>query len=149
MKNKIIIGMFMLITSLSAFANGAENVNESVIKSFNKEFAGARDVQWVASKDFVKATFTLNDQVTFAFYSPDGNLLAITRNIVSGQLPISLLAELKKNYNNYWIADLFEMAANNDNTYYITLENGDYKLVLKSNGTNSWDVFRKERKQAI
>jgi hypothetical protein len=41
------------------------------------------------------------------------------------------------------------MAANNENEYYVTLENGDYKLVLKSNGTNGWEVFKKERKQTI
>jgi hypothetical protein len=149
MKSKIIIGMFMLITSLSAFANGSEEVNQNVVKSFNKDFAAAQNVQWSISKEFVKATFSLNDQVTFAFYSPEGNLLAVTRNIVSGQLPINLLTELKKSYTNYWITDLFEMAANNDNVYYLTLEDGDYRIVLKSNGTNSWETFRKEKKQAI
>jgi hypothetical protein len=150
MKNKIIIGVFMLITGISsAFANGTEEVNQQIIKSFNKEFAGAQNVQWTTTKEFVKATFSLNDQVVFAYYSEEGKLLGVTRNIVSGQLPINLLTDLKKNYNNYWIADLFEMAANDENTYYVTLENSDFKLVLKSNGTNGWEVFKKERKQSV
>ena len=150
MKNKILIGVFVFITGISsAFANDKEEVNARIAKSFQKEFAGAQQVQWVTTKEFVKATFTLNEQVVYAYYSSDGNLLGVTRNIVSGQLPINLLTGLKKNYDNYWITDLFEMATNNENTYYITLENSDHKLVLKSNGTNGWEVFKKERKQSV
>ena len=147
MKNKILIGVFVLLTSISsAFANGKEEVNERIVKSFEKEFAGAQHVQWATTKDFVKVTFTLNEQVVYAFYEPNGNLLGVTRNIISSQLPINLLTDLKKNYSTHWITDLFEMASNNDNVYYVTLENGDQKLVLKSSGTAGWEVYRKERK---
>lgn len=149
MKNKILIGVFIFITGISsAFANGKEEVNDKIIKNFQKEFAGAQNVKWVTTKEFVRATFTLNEQIVYAYYSTDGNLLGATRNIVSGQLPINLLTDLKKNHSNYWITDLFEMASNNENKYYITLENSDHKLVLKSNGTTGWEVFKKERKQS-
>jgi hypothetical protein len=147
MKNKILIGVFVLLTSISsAFANGKEEVNERIIKSFEKEFAGAQHVEWTTTKDFVKVTFTLNEQVVYAFYEQNGNLLGVTRNIVSSQLPINLLTDLKKNHSAYWITDLFEMASNNENMYYVTLENGDQKLILKSSGTTGWEVYRKERK---
>jgi hypothetical protein len=150
MKNKMLIGVFVLITGISsAFANGKEEVNQKIIRSFEKEFAGARDVQWVSSKDFVKATFTLNEHVVYAYYGQDGQLLGVTRNIVSGQLPINLLTDLKKHYNNCWITDLFEMAANGENVYYVTLENSDHKIVLKSNGTTGWELFKKEKKQTL
>jgi hypothetical protein len=147
MKNKILIGVFVLLTGISsAFANGKEEVNDKIIKSFEKEFAGAKNAQWTTTKDFVKVTFTLNEQVVYAFYEPNGNLLGVTRNIISSQLPINLLTDLKKNYSTHWISDLFEMASNHENVYYVTLENGDQKLVLKSSGTSSWEVFSKERK---
>lgn len=150
MKNKILIGVFIFITGISsAFANDNEEVNGKIVKSFNKEFAGAQNVQWVTTKDFVKVTFTLNEQVVYAYYDQDGNLAGVTRNILSGQLPINLLTDFKKNYGNYWISDLFEMAGNGENIYYLTLENSDYKIVLKSNGTNGWEVYRKERKHNI
>lgn len=150
MKNKIIIGIFLLITGISSsFANGIGEVNDRIINSFNKEFAGAQNVQWTTGKEYAKATFTLNEQIVYAYYTQDGSLAAVTRNIVSAQLPINLLTDVKKNYNQYWIADLFEMAANNENVYYITLENADYKLVLKSTGTNGWEVFKKEKKQKV
>jgi hypothetical protein len=147
MKNKILIGAFIFITGISsAFANDNEEVNNKILRSFQKEFAGAQSAQWVTTKDFVKVTFTLNEQVVYAYYGQEGNLLGVTRNILSGQLPINLLTDFKKNYSNYWISDLFEMAVNGENVYYLTLEDSDHKLVLKSNGTNGWDTFRKEKK---
>ena len=150
MKNKILIGVFIFITGISsAFANDNEEVNDKVVRSFNKEFAGAQNVQWVITKEFVKATFTLNEQVVYAYYGQQGNLMGVTRNILSGQLPISLLTDFKKNYSNYWITDLFEMAVNSENAYYMTVEDSDHKIVLKSNGTIGWDVFKKERKQNL
>ena len=113
---------------------------------FKKDFSGAQDVNWESGKDFAKATFKMNDQVMFAYYSKDGDLVAVTRNIISAQLPISLLADLKKSYGAYWITDLFEMAANNSTTYYITLQNGDQNVILKSNGASGWEMFKKEKK---
>jgi hypothetical protein len=147
MKNKILIGVFIFITGISsAFANDKEEVDSKIIRSFQKEFAGAQNAQWVTTKDFVKVTFTLNEQVVYAYYGQNGSLLGVTRNILSGQLPINLLTDFKKNYSNYWITDLFEMATNGENVYYLSLEDSDHKVVLKSNGTNGWDVYKKDRK---
>jgi len=36
--------------------------------------------------------------------------MAVTRNIVSSQLPVSLLMNFKKHYSEFWITDLFEMS---------------------------------------
>lgn len=147
MKNKILIGVFIFITGISsAFANDNEEVDGKIIRSFQKEFAGAQNAQWVTTKDFVKVTFTLNEQVVYAYYGQNGSLLGVTRNILSGQLPINLLTDFKKNYSNYWISDLFEMAANGENVYYLTLEDSDHRIVLKANGANGWAVYRKDKK---
>ena len=84
----------------------------------------------------------------FAYYSEAGELIAVTRNIVSSQLPIALLTTLKKNYNSYWISDLFEISSNNDASYYVTLQSADQTVVLKSNGISGWEVYKKEKKTA-
>ena len=147
MKKSILTWVLLLTVGLSStFANKFENVNEQVINSFKKDFASAQDVSWEKSKDVSKATFKLNDQVMFAYYAEDGNLLAVIRNIVSTQLPLNLLSDLKKNYSSYWISDLFEMAADNSTTYYVTVQNGDQTVVLKSYGSAGWETFKKEKK---
>ncbi len=114
-----------------------------MLNAFNKEFAGAKDVQWTSTNDYYKAAFVYNGQNVNAFYKSDGELLAMTRNISSLELPINLQTNLKNNYNNYWISDLFEVSYNEGTSYYITMENADAKVVLKSDGSGKWDVFKK------
>jgi hypothetical protein len=150
MKNKIALFTLALLLSFStSFAGTITGVDERIMNSFKKDFATAEDVRWEKGNSFVKATFTMSGQVMFAYYSEAGSLLALTRNITSNQLPIGLLTELKKNHREYWISDLFEIAMNNETAYYITLETGDYTLVMKSNGGSGWDVFKKERKEVL
>lgn len=145
MKKFILMGVLTMMVALSSFAHNGEEVNENVLRSFNKEFAGASDVSWDISKSVLKATFRLNGQVMFAYYHEAGDLVAVTRNLVSGQLPIGLLADLKKNYQEYWITDLFEISADESSNYYITLQNADQTIVLKSSGTQGWQLFRKQK----
>lgn len=147
MKKSILTWVLLLTVGLtSTFANIKENVNEQVISAFKKDFGTAQDVSWEKTKEISKATFKLNDQVMFAYYAEGGNLLAVIRNIVSSQLPINLLSDLKKNYSGYWISDLFEMASDDTTSYYVTVENGDQSIVLKSSGLNSWETFKKDKK---
>jgi hypothetical protein len=70
-------------------------------------------------------------------------LLAVTRNIVSEQLPLKLLMELKKNYSGYWISDLFEVVNGTDDDYYVTLENADEQIILKAKASKSWKLYKK------
>ena len=148
MKQRLMVLALLLTFAVSsAFANNAEGVSEQVISSFKKDFTEARDVQWEKSKEYTKATFSLNDQVMFAYYGDDGKQLAVSRNLSSGQLPISLLTDIKKSYNSYWITQLFEIASNNENSYYITLENENQTIVLKSTGSDGWELFKKDKKQ--
>lgn len=148
MKKIFIVAMILLTGLSTTFANLRESVNEKVSKAFTKDFVGAQEVKWEVKETFAKATFKLNNQVMFAFYSQDGDLLGVTRNIVSSQLPINLLSDLKKSYNNYWITDLFEMGNNSNTTYYVTLENSTHTVVLKSTGTEGWSVYSRVKKAA-
>jgi len=147
MKKLMLVWALLLTVGIaSSFARPTENVSEQVINSFKKDFSGAQNVSWENGKEFAKATFKMNDQVMFAYYSKNGDLVAATRNLLSSQLPINLQADLKKGRNEYWISDLFEMAANSTTTYYVTLQSADQSIVLKSNGTEGWEVFKKEKK---
>ena len=132
----------MMMVALSSFAHTGE-INENILRSFNNQFAGAQDVNWEEGKSISKVTFRLNGQVMFAYYREQGELVAVTRNIISGQLPITLLADLKKNYQDFWITDLFEISADDNTSYYITLQSADQMLVLKSSGMQGWQTFKK------
>ena len=136
----------LTIALTTAFANDSDRNAQKAKESFNSSFSSSKAVIWQTEKDFVKATFTMNNQVMYAYYNDNGELMAVTRNILSDQLPISLMTDLKKNYSNHWISDLFEMAADGQTSYYITLENADETLILKSSDFNSWSVYKKTKR---
>lgn len=133
------------MVSFSSFASGEETVSAKALESFKTSFKSATEVTWSVSENFYKANFSLNGQYVSAYYDEQGKLMGLTRNISSLQLPIALQAELKKNYENYWITDLFEVANDDGTSYYITLETADTKIVLKSAGSD-WTTYQKQRK---
>ncbi len=152
MKKTILAMALILVVGLtSAFANknlkGSE-VNQIAVATFQKDFAAAKNVIWEQQKDYVKVTFTLGNQIFYAYYdNANGEQIAVARNILSDQLPIGLLTSFKNNYGKYWVTGLFEMSSNGDTSYYTTLESANEKLVLRSNGFNEWTVFQKEKKK--
>jgi hypothetical protein len=145
---KMILSLAAVITmGYSVFANGNDNIaTQQARDAFKKDFATASNIRWEQKNNFLKATFSLNGQILTAYYFSNGDLQAVVRNITSDQLPINLLSSLRKDYSEYWITDLFEMSSNGMTTYYVSIENSDKKIVLKSDDLSSWDVYSKEKK---
>lgn len=142
-----IISVIMVAGFTHAYAaDKIKSVNQLATASFNRDFVSAKNVSWQQEKEFTKATFTLNNQIMYAYYgNENGELLAVARNILSDQLPIGLMTSLKRDYANHWVSNLFEMASNGQTNYYATVENVDETLILKSDG-NEWSVFKREKK---
>lgn len=136
------LGLF----SLSSFASDDYKVSDAAVKSFNSSFKSASEVSWTVTGDIYKASFLLNGQYVAAYFDTYGKMKALTRNISSTQLPLTLQASLKKNHDCYWITDLFEVSNDEGTTYYITLEDGDSKITMKSTQNSDWSNYKKVRK---
>jgi hypothetical protein len=147
MKKRILIFALMLTGFSYSFANPTDGISKKVVAAFNEHFSNAHNIQWERKNNYLVATFSMNTDVMFAYYNVNGELMGVTRNILSDKLPIYQLISLKKNYSGYWISDLFEVNMNNATAYYITLENADEKLVLKSSDNKEWEVYSKEEKE--
>jgi hypothetical protein len=120
--------------------------NDEISISFSRNFHHAQIISKESHQTYTKFTFKMNDMILFAYYSENGELLAVTRNILSTQLPMNLLINLRTDYSNYWISDLFELSGENQDCYYVTLENADVKITLRSVG-DKWEVFSNIQKQ--
>ena len=153
---KMILTLAIAVSSLASFAGGAfgksmttegeENVSKKVLDAFKTEFTTVKEAEWTAGSDYYKASFMYNEKHVFAYYNMDGDLLGLTRYISPIDLPLNLQISLKKNGNGYWISDLFEVAKNEITSYYITLENADTKMVLRSTGGSNWEEFKTVKK---
>jgi hypothetical protein len=133
------------LVTFSSFKSN-DDVAPAALKSFNKSFKTATEVNWSVSENYFRANFALDGQYVSAYYNTDGKMVAMTRNISSQQLPLALQAQLKKTSDKYWISDLFEMANDEGTSYYITLEDADTKMVMKSTTNSEWITFSKQRK---
>lgn len=120
-------------------------VEPSVLKSFNTTFASATEVDWSTTNDLYKAQFALNGQYITAYFKEDGTMQALVRHISVNHLPIILQTALKNSYKGQWVSDVLEVTKEGGLQYYVTLENADSKLVVKSSAT-TWTTFQKEHK---
>ena len=68
--------------------------------------------------------------------------MGIAINIPVEQLPAGLQSKLKTDYNNFWVTDLFRVDGSAVTGYYITLTSADRKIMLKSEGNNSWSFYK-------
>jgi hypothetical protein len=129
----------------SSFARTTPTGNGNIDAYFHRDFRQAELLETKTNSDYTRFTFKMNTLILTAFYSNSGELLAVTRNIPSTQLPIQLLIQVKRFYSDYWISDLFEYNANGSASYFITLENADKKITLRSND-GDWETYNKTTK---
>jgi hypothetical protein len=139
---KLVLLLAIVFATQLAFASDATAAS-SASNSFNRDFHKATNVQWQYTESYARASFLLDNRLMSAYYTSDGELMAVTRNIVCEQLPLKLLMELKQNYSSYWISNLFEVVNGSGDQYYITLENGDETLVLKAKAHKRWKLYQK------
>lgn len=142
---KMMLGLAMMVMVItSAFAT--ENVNTKVLNAFRTDFIGAEDVTWTTGAGYHKAAFTLSGQRIFAYYSFSGGLMGVARYITTLQLPLNLISELKNSYSEFWVSDLFEVNNDDGTHYYITLEDADNTIILKSSNGFDWMEYSKKKK---
>ena len=146
-KSILTIAFTMMFGMLTAFAGNNEGVSKKVENSFHKEYGEVKNASWEISKNYYKVTFTNVDHVIHVYYNEEGAKLATIRNIKTSQLPLKLQEGIRKYYQNSWVTDLFEFSSDNGSGYFITFENAEQKMVLKSVDSGSWELYSKEEKK--
>jgi hypothetical protein len=146
MKKVIIaLGLMAITFGNTAMASDKE-IDKHVQQAFNKEFAGAVDVQWHTNDQYVQVEFTFNCMRLVAYYSNDGETLAVVRNIYFSSLPLALQLDLKKIDKGYWITKICEVTTHNETQYRVTLDNAEKTVQLSSNGVSGWEIIKREVK---
>lgn len=141
---KIIITLAFAFLSAGLFARDNNNgISQRAIATVNTHFAGAADLSWEKSDNFYKASFSLKGLHLNALISAEGDIIAVSRNIVSSDLPLTLQAELGRHLNNAWITELTEYVIDGNTVYYVTIDNADERAVFQSAGTYDWTFIKK------
>lgn len=144
-KKFVTILALVLLTITSAFANET-SVSKNALTTFSETFVNATDVKWEISGNYYKASFQINGHSLNTLLSEQGEIIAVYRNIISTELPLRLQGALYKNYSKFWISDLAEYAVDGETKYYLTVENGDKKIIMENVGTYDWSVVKETAK---
>jgi hypothetical protein len=139
----------LLIAAASIFntSNATETVaSPQALASFQSMYTEATDISWSTMGELYKVSFIIDGKGALAFYDQEGALVAFSKNVSTSELPAGLQASLKKEMKEGWISSLFFMSSQEGNQYYVTLENADTKLVMKSVNGKKWTVYQKTTK---
>ena len=138
----IALSLFTTVLAKTGYANETV-ITPVVLNNFQNSFADANNVSWSEVNGMYKARFYVNKQFITGYYNVDGDLVAMIKNISTSELPKSLQASLRNSIGQFWITDLFEIINEDGKSYYITLENADSQVVLKSESNKKWSVYKK------
>jgi hypothetical protein len=104
----------------------------------------------IMKKIILGAALLLSISFTYASaaaLAPQTGRPPVVRNITSTELPAALLTGIKNDYKDYWITECTETGKKNREEYFITLENADQTLQLKSSDRSSWEVVSTKIKE--
>jgi len=148
MKKLIMALAFIVVTigNAAIAGPGGKDIVARIKRAFEKEYVGAADVTWYVYDEYIKVDFSYSGMQLAGFYSKDGRMLGVARNIYFSSLPLKLQIEQRKNYKGYWITSIYELSNGDGTRYYLTLENADKVIKLGSTGDN-WEVVKTKEKQ--
>ncbi|HET9744960.1 MAG TPA: hypothetical protein VFP97_04545 [Chitinophagaceae bacterium] len=128
---KILVTIAIVSLGLTTFATAHSTIDPKIIAAFEKEFSFAKNVKWEIKQELAQVNFLLNEQAVTAWYNSDAVLVALARNLLYGQLPISVIKVLDKNYADAALFGIMEVMHNNEVHYQLTAETKRKTLLLK------------------
>jgi len=130
---KKILCLAVLLASLGATAATPPEISEKVLKAFKETFSTAENVSWSEFENKTcQANFNQSEIIVKAMFDNDGNLLETMRYYGEKNLPINVLAKVKKRYAEKEIFGVTELISETEVAYYITLKDEKNWIIIKS-----------------
>lgn len=132
-KSFLLLPLVLVAISLTAFARLNSKVDPRAEQAFNKEFAGASNVTWASTGNFLKASFVLADHQAVAYYNSDAELVACVRSLFFNQLPLTVIRSVERNFKNADILEIREITNDDGINYTMMLESKNKKYHVRVN----------------
>lgn len=148
MKKFITLTLSIVFFAATSFANNGE-VSHSSTDNFADSYNGVSSVNWVNTGKYDKAIFTENGVKNEVFYTTQGDLVGIFKNVAFDKLPKSGLQTIttKYTYPAYELADCISFEnTDGDVTYFISMNTDTEKLILEISQYGAVTVFSKQKK---
>ncbi|MCW3106328.1 MAG: hypothetical protein JWQ09_834 [Segetibacter sp.] len=146
MKNLILSALLAVTVATTAFATGESNISYFVLNSFRHDFKDVTNVAWTSKTDFAKATFIQNNRKMEVYYNPNGDLIAISKNIQLDELPVNAKRAFAKRYEGYTVKEAIQFDGTDEQGYYLSAENEQESVIIKIDQNEQLSLFRKSKK---
>lgn len=143
---RIIITLTLVFTLAATYSFASDvKVSSTIMQSFKARFADAENVSWSVTNGFYVAEFTSEDKKQYAYFNPAGELTVVAEPLTVNQLTKKQQSNLRKNYGDYSVIDVYKVTDNDDVKYFAVVENASKKIILKTT-TSTWDVLQSSAK---
>lgn len=146
MKKLFITALLAASVAVSAFASDANKINSAAVNNFEVAFKHASDVSWTANKDYLKATFVLNNTRMEALYSPHGDFIGTTKGVTLEELPVNAKRTFAKKYAGYTVKEAIRFEGNEEGAYFISADNERESVVLKVSDNSTISIMKYSKK---
>ncbi len=136
-----------VIITASVWATPSPIENKKIIATFEKEFAGAMDVQWSSIKDEVYlASFLLNNDKMNVWFNEEGDVVAIQRSVNKSQMTYLAVKTLITLSEQQAINGIAEVNKDGDMYYLVNTENDKFKYLYKLTPAGNLSRMDKKKK---
>ncbi len=127
-------------------AENRSEVSDLTRNQFAMDFPGAKNVQFVKTKDFDEVSFMSGKKKLIAYYDVDSKLVGTTQNKTFADLPENAQKEILKKYAGYSVAAVVKYDDNENNetdmilygttfndadNYFVELSDASKAIVVK------------------
>ena len=149
MKNLLLTGLLSVGIFASAFAIDESKISVIVRENFKEDFKGIENVEWSIKPNFVKASFTYKGEAMDAFYDFNGKKIGTSHHVTMNSLPLSARKKIANKYPNHRVTEAIEFNGQEEDSFYVSLENEKESLVIKINDQSTVSLFKKSSKNKI
>lgn len=146
MKRIFVLAIAALLTA-GAYANDPSAVNEKVLKSFTETFTEAKQVKWYEADNNYSVRFYQADVRYIVYYDKRGNITGSMKFYEPGKLPVSVLANMQRNYPDMKAYTVTEIMAAGDTAYFVKMEDKKHWYTIRFNNYDENDVYEMIKKQ--
>ncbi|MDB5202040.1 MAG: hypothetical protein JWQ27_1449 [Ferruginibacter sp.] len=125
-------------------------VSNSINASLLKDFSTADAITWKEKEGLYFAYFKVNNNDFFAAYSPEGELLGLSRRLDISQLPLKVMQALSEKMAGYNLENsVTELIFEGQTNYYLNAEGKTKILQLKCSPSGDIAVENRIKKKQL
>ncbi len=140
---RIFLPLLLLFVGLTSFAG---DINKAVWQSFHQQFGQPSEIIADEVEGMARISFKQNNERYAAYYSREGELLVISKEVSVELLPLLMKQKLEKHLNGGTVAECYQMESKGSISYVVVTETAKKTTTLRNDGTGWYQVTSKRKK---